>query len=585
MSDVHGIFDVDSFVTLFYDADLSEEADIVDIINEKFHIQRNEEAFKINSIYSIPENYLLNFLHEEIHYWQAMSSPAIILNFLNISQLLFVQSDKLNLRHVVTNCFPFEQETDIDFYRYVYRSHRMNFEAPREGMELYRQITSLYKNSQQQGFDGSWYEFTSFLKKRTEEASGVNIYAFNAPYLHLVKDSYNVVSDNPPLAMPFMIMPHLQHGKEFIAYAGILDYYDTVYFTGDNLMESFAVVNDYLAKGEPIPKYEASKGESNRYLGVYECYRRMHNHRYPDEKQLAISFLALVDICFTTDPLHNHNEDYKNDENFRQENVSIPYRFGKLMFRAQGFRPFSISDETKIEDEIEKWQDDFCSYQGLYLPNLCIKHTIEELLIILIFDFEGLGYELPHELVELAGNFHAKEPDWERKLDLIVSHINQLYKKHLGRSPGSGLSLQNHMILAMSNAMIYKLKNRGKMVISGIYNEQIRWAIEPGLYIFGSKYAFNQLAAVRRGPLNDYSTGVYTPIELLTVKTMAIEGIRSCGFKESFYPCRYVSNGWGCPLVGLTEEEKAKRRRNGFPENWCHYTRVMNILDRERWKN
>ena len=222
----------------------------------------------------------------------------------------------------------------------------------------------------------------------------------------------------------------------------------------------------------------------------------------------------------------------------------------------------------------------------MFLPDLCLKHTIRELIIILISDFIRKGYEIPHELVALVVNFQGEEENWKSMLDNIISYINQLYRNHLNRFPENpGLTLQNHMILSIINALIYKLLNRGKLVISAINSESLRSAIEPALYIVGGKYAHNLESTSIRGPLNDYQLGVYTIIDLLTVKSMAIQGVRTCGFKESFFPCRYVSNGWGCPLVGLTPEEKEKRRKDGLSDDWCHYTRIMNILAREKSPN
>ena len=39
----------------------------------------------------------------------------------------------------------------------------------------------------------------------------------------------------------------------------------------------------------------------------------MHKHRYETEKELALSFLALVDLAFLNDPLGVHDDIYEYD--------------------------------------------------------------------------------------------------------------------------------------------------------------------------------------------------------------------------------------------------------------------------------
>ena len=506
-----------------------------------------------------------------------MTSPMVIVNYLNLSKLLLSRSDMLRFRHLIPDCMP-KLENDIDLCMYIYRSHRMNFDPPIEGRKLFRTIFSKFKQQVDAEYKGSWKEYTRLLKDQIEQQSGVSIYEILAEYLHMERGSYNIVSDSKPLAMPYIIQPHLESGKFFLAYAGVLDYFDMVYFTGDNLMEAYAMVNEYVSKGESIPEYDVSKREANRYWGVFEVYRRMHSHRYSNEKDLAISFLAIVDICFTTDPLTNHSATYENDEDFRHENVSIPYRFGKLIYRAQGFRPFTSSNETTLPNDIEMWQDDFCNYQGFYALETCIKHTISELIFILIYNFVEIGYHFSESVYQILEKSWMDDCDWKANLESVVEALNDAYIWKTEKAEDVGISTQSHMVLSFINALIYKLHNRGKVVVSALYADEIRCSIEPAAYVVGGQYAYNYFSAQVRTPLNDNSLGIWEPIENMVLKNMALTGVPSCGFMESFYPCRYTENGYGCPLVGLTSEECEKRKRTMIPENWCHYTRLMNIL-------
>ena len=581
MKQSHGLFDIDTFLTIFYDVDIHEfESGLMDVVNNLTYASNNLESFHVRNIIAFKDLLDINLLHEEIHYWQAMTSPVTILNYLNISKLLLCNANKLRFRQVISDCFP-TQPNEIYLFQYIYSSHRMNFEAPRMGRQLFKEIYSLYKQYIDTGHTETWPIYTRMLKDRIEKATGKNIYEYNAKFLNMKPGSYNVVSEEQPMAMPFIGFPHIEKDKFFLGYGGLLDYFDMVYFTGDNLMESYAMVNEYVAKGEPIPEYDVSKGESNRYLGVYEVYRRMHANRYSSERDLAISFLAIVDICFTTDPLHDHSEDYAYNEDFRQENVSIPYRFGKLIYRAQGFKPFTNVNIDELQSDIENWQDEFCAYQGFYMPELCIKHTIEELLFVLINDFCCIGFEFSDSLAQAFGMLRGEDSGWDERFDIVATELNKAYKWHLDNNPGNGISIQHHMILSMVNAMYFRLKNRGKMVVSALFANEVRWSIEPALYVVGGQYACNQFGALKRFPLNDYNLAVYPPLENMVLKDMALTGDRSCGFKESFYPCRFTENGYGCPLVGLTTEEREKRKHTMMPDDWCHYTRLMNIMTKK----
>lgn len=578
-SQSHGIFDIDSFLILFPNESIrEEEVDLMQKAANIVHQSRNEEVFSVINILAYADLLKINLLHEEIHYWQAMTSPAIIMNYLNLSKLLFTRVNSLNLRCVFTDTFPLKKNYNTNDFLSIYYSHRMNFEAPRDERIFFRRVYNLYEQSVNEGFCETWSEYAKSLKIQIEDKLGESIYDFIAPYLHMVKGSYNVISDELSIAMPFICRPHIEQEKSFLEYGGLLDYFDIINFTGDNLMESYAIVNECIAKGISIPQYEASKMESNRYLGAYEFYRRLHAHRYANERELAISFLIVIDICFTTDPLYNHNNLYQCDEDFYQENVSIPYRFGKLVFRAQGFRPFHISTESNILSDIETWENDFCEYQGFYLPEICIRHTIEYLLTILLNDFEGVGYKISQELIEILHDFKAEGPNWDVKLNQVVNSLNSLYQYHCEETPNSGLTFQNHTILAITNALIYRLYNRGKIILSASYQYEIRHSLESPVFIVGGQYACNLIDSSSRGPLMDYSSGIYGPIENLVIKSIAKEGILSCGFRDNFYDCRYITNGYGCPLDGLSEEAKIKRRESGIDENWCHYTRIMNII-------
>lgn len=577
----HGIFDIDSMLIYFFSEGRENHTPdysySLDDVIEATYAKRNQQTYTFKHIYALGEEISINLFHELVHSWQALSSPMIILNFLNISKKLRANAEKLNLylpRISNTYLFFDDNDSNIDF---AYKSHRMNFIQRGEGRKLFCQIKKIYKEWQEQEYADSWTEFVKELKSQLETKYQKNIYELLSPDLDMVPHSYNIVADEPPLAMPLLIYEHEKKGERFACFGALIDYFDMVYFTGDNLMEAFANINDCLRKGENIPSYNSLHEEDNMYLGVYEAYKRMHKHRYETEKELALSFLALVDLAFLNDPMGVHDDIYEYDNSFRNENVSLPYRFGNLIYKAQGFKPFKIKNKD-IANSLKEWQDDYCRYLGYFLPDDGIRNMICAILSSIIND-ACVYYRFSDEnkILDTLTQMTQNKENWNECLQYLLDEINKVYQ-YLN---GAKLTSQHHMLVMIVNALLFRLQHRGEMTAPCFYSKQISGSLENLLFVYNGEYYGVPFDNYNDMPLKQMDVGHYSLLDLMVLKPMAKEGISSCGFLSSFIPCRFQHKGMGCPLIGLSDDEKSQRASIGLDYDWCHRKCVMNELDKD----
>lgn len=97
----HGIFDIDSMLVYFFTEDckhyIPDYSRSEGELFEAAYAKRNQQTYTSKSIYALADEISINLFHELVHSWQALSSPMIILNFLNVSKKLRANAEKLNL--------------------------------------------------------------------------------------------------------------------------------------------------------------------------------------------------------------------------------------------------------------------------------------------------------------------------------------------------------------------------------------------------------------------------------------------------------------------------------------------------------
>ena len=110
------------------------------------------------------------------------------------------------------------------------------------------------------------------------------------------------------------------------------------------------------------------------------------------------------------------------------------------------------------------------------------------------------------------------------------------------------------------------------------YETLLKNSIEPHLFIVDGQYAYSSGKDFYPSPLRDQLSFVFPPIESMVLRAMAKKGIKTCGFSDAYFPCRFISNGLGCPLFKMTPDEERVRMKRNLPLDWCHYNRLMKLL-------
>lgn len=573
----HGVFDIDSFVTYFFDDDSSEMnqkdislMEIVSMMQEALYARNYKQSYNGKHIL-ILENILgKELFHEKVHIWQAMSSPLIILNFLNVTKLSRYNAIKLGLnRQRLSDTYPFlsDDSSDIDV---LYQSHRMNFYNGTNDSGLnkiakknYEKVCELYNNV-------TWDIFIEKWKNSIESKFNLTIYEFLSPMLHIPYHYFNIIhTASRPCAMPLRIINHSLEGKEFKCFSGQLDYFNLINFTGDNLMEAFAYVNECLKFDMKIPSYNPLDSTSESYIGVYEVYRRMHQSRYSSERDLAISFLVSVDLAFMTDPMGDHTEEYECYESFHQLNVSLPYRFGYLIYSLLGFRILKISEDPV--QSVEEWQNGICEYMGWYKPVAGLKNMLSYLMSIIYHDINlAVG---DYELFKILYELNDSDKNWNNKINYGIEAINHYHSTIKGK-----ITAQHGILIQLANVLYYRISNHGKFIIPFMYEQEIRQNIASTIFIYNGDYYYD-FTERDMGPLHYNVNGKYEYLDQITMRSISRYGKKICGFLDAFVECRFQKNGLGCPINGLSDKECELRNKIGIKGNWCHWGCLLYELD------
>lgn len=167
--------------------------------------------------------------------------------------------------------------------------------------------------------------------------------------------------------------------------------------------------------------------------------------------------------------------------------------------------------------------------------------------------------------------------NWNECLQYLLDEINKVYQ-YLN---GAKLTSQHHMLVMIVNALLFRLQHRGEMTAPCFYSKQIFGSLESLLFVYNGEYYGVPFDNYNDMPLKQMDVGHYSLLDLMVLKPMAKEGISSCGFLSSFIPCRFQHKGMGCPLIGLSDDEKSQRASIGLDYDWCHRKCVMNELDKD----
>lgn len=347
----------------------------------------------------------------------------------------------------------------------------------------------------------------------------------------------NLISTSPLTDMPYMELPHKTDKKFLPAYGAVLGFEsgNIVFFpfNGVYLMESATYISQLLYQGRSLPHVEdINTKEDLKILGMWEFWRRLHGSKYDSELCLAYSFLAAVDLAlngYVMEP---------GDLEYRSEMASIPYRFGKIAYRLQGFPPLELNKEEPAA-AVNHFQEKICEYFGWPSLDISTKTMAISITQILVANYYYMDEDIRSNSIfdklfsestrNLSGKIEEFEQLWDlfRRVNLDVVRIGQNI-------------LQN-----MLNACIYRIKHPGEFILPHIYYKELYSHFPLPLILLNGRYC------------TDYdlpSNAVHDLISLMVLKSFADsqneqfeDSETKCGFLSNYLDCFYIQSGLGCP--------------------------------------
>jgi len=575
MAEYKALFDYDSFVIRFLPTSIDQYLEMkngpssnVDLFPTAYYSKLNRDAFTVEKLDKLSKSIKTDLVHEIFHWWQALTTPFIVSRFLISSKLLKINSGKFNLRKTkFSDPIFFIPDEHEEVVAEIYESSLMNFKHFSMSYEELKVLETEYVRMKQTEGIENIQDIPESLREKIEKNRGMNIYQILYGENH---GEFNIVSDKPPVAMPVFLYPHMTRGIKYPGYAAILDYFYYIDFSADNVIEAMTYISECLYNNEDIRDLNIFEIEDHKYLGVWEFYKRLHSKNYSSMKNLAISFLALSDLALMNDPFRTDKNNFFGVEE-RYENSSFSYRYGKIIFRAQGFKPLEVVNND-YELSIKTFQDEFCHYCGMINPEIGLKRMILLLITVLFIDIQKYFRIQNHLEIEttIADIDRDLKENWSM-IRILLDGLNTGYKNIHGK-----ITI-NHKILGMIlNGLFFRLENRGKLAVPHLYYDAINQMLPKPLIIYDGNYYIQ----------SDFSEGhpykiPYTDIESchdfigLHVSKKIAKGVEACDFKESGIKCWYQKNGLGCPYKRLSDKEKGLRDQLDIG-SWCHWTHFLN---------
>ncbi len=395
-----------------------------------------------------------------------------------------------------------------------------------------------------------------------------NINKISASSTRVLKS--NIVSEDPLTDMP-LLQFSIGSGPPY-GYGARLGFGDgkeevLVPFSGPNLLESATTIFESLWAGASLPDPDQLESDEEQlYLGAWVFWRRLHDGRYESEEDLALSFVAAVDLCMNPDVLTSAFF----DEEHRYEILAIPYRFGKLAFTTRALPILSTEDQDKRQ-AIHDWQTMLAKHSGWTTPEATAWKFSRFLTFRLLRSLAPLIDEsrIDEEQLQRVFSDIEDEVSDEKKEDLedIFQLLSNAHAAKYGQQ-GFGWPLGQATIGAMLNAALFRLQNPGSFALMHADESRIAGAFPLPLVMIDGTYCFDHDSFVSD------SSGLPYPVTRLEVVLDAIGLITLnplrhdrgvCGFVEREEMCVNTARGEDCPLRALKDGRE-------IPKTWCHWT-------------
>ncbi|HEV2373923.1 MAG TPA: hypothetical protein VGS19_17430 [Streptosporangiaceae bacterium] len=462
--------------------------------------------------------------HERVHYWQLMSLPLQQVEFILDLEQIKATAVRLSGRTPMISGMSYGSETmpaaEIAQHR---NSVRANFVTPR------------------------FEDLTVFDPRSTT----------------------NLIPERD-VAMPFVMFPwgSADDPELLPAYLALIYFRESdnaafVPFSGRNLLESAAYLCERLREGKlPERLAPSCTSEDMTYTGAWEFWLRVHGDRYRSEKDLALGFLAAVDLAMCSD--YDPDEIARKDADEQGVWTSIPYRFGKIAYRLQGQPPLIAKDSP--EDAIAQFQAVFCRWCGLPAPDVIIRKAMARLTKCLALHMSTRTLDKHQDAVAAIAGL----PDWE--LATRTAELEALWPV-IARDMSHAPAIGHATLWAMLNALRLRLRHPGRFAAPHLYEDALAALFPLPLLSRDGLYYLDEtpstVPANNQDLRSDTVELVHDCLSLMTVSPLR-HGTAECGFITKAAQCWYLHSGLGCPSLGLDARQAQLRRQTGLGD-WCHW--------------
>ena len=401
-------------------------------------------------------------------------------------------------------------------------------------------------------------------------------------------------------------------GRQMPGFAGVLLFGESpllVPFNASNMLESAAYVTQLLFEGAPLPRM-AEKGSPSeqRYKGCWEVWRRMNAHRYGTENDLALAFLAAVDLAFSAHVLALQDGALKTALERADYSVAVRYvhaRLGYIMLASAALDPLDSSDSSnEALHAIQKFQHDCSDYlswpdtgrtyrfMAAFLTHRLIRSSLWSFEQTVDVDKDALRTALLTPPDELADN-----------LDVLVPMWRMLEASFHSSTPDVGSPnyvIGSRLLAKMIASSVFRGSDQPALAAPHLQPQTLREYFQLPCVRVGDQYymdtAVGSLESLARQAIRIPTINLSVDCIQLAILEPVRSNQSQCGLIDPLTRtanCYYVASGAGCPQLGLTKAQQ-ERRITEQVYDWCHWANVslwtalapdsLQLEWRERWR-
>jgi len=332
-------------------------------------------------------------------------------------------------------------------------------------------------------------------------------------------------------------------------------------FNGRYLLESSAAVAQSLFTKHPFPALDCPKSRIDIvYSGVWELWYRLHRQRYRTETELALAFLAAVDLAMSTDAANSDLEEANRYGDAIPALSSIPYRFGLIVLKSLEIPPLSLSDDNPAQ-AANRLQESLSLACGWTSPSDCAKKMAEYLTLILV---QACRQEIWRDSATVKRVKNLVAPLIDEPYSNTAERLNNLRAlwEIFANVRSRGVYLLGKSTLGMMlNACVFRMTDPGKFAAGSFYAHELANRFALPFVLMNDNLYWDHGGSI-------FEVNTPFPVSAIAVSQdcvglLVLEPVRkgktTCGFLENSIECTYVQSGLGCPQQGFHDQQKMER--------------------------